>query len=164
MSQVHLECYTINCFTEIGITLMHFQNQELSRQFKEKIIECQQLLETLDSSENDTSTAETDKVAIEQDREATEEDAEEADVSASGEQDADHSYAQSDADRLAYDQSEPENQSGYSQSGAEGCVDDEEYVTDEEEEMQLLFSKRATMFYEDTDRNWKVFNSVDLCN
>ena len=143
------------CLNLIIYVLFHLQNQELARQFKEKIIECQQLLETLDSvSEQNASTAEGG--AVEEDHGTAEEDVKEADVSAASEQDADHSYAQSDAERSGYDQSEPENQSGYSQSGAEGGGDDEEYVTDEEEEMQLLFSKRATMFYEDSDQTWKV--------
>ena len=84
---------------------------------------------------------------------------EEADTSAASAQDFDHSYSISEADKSGYEKSEGEGEaeySGYSQSGAQGGNDDDEYVTDEEEEMQLLFSKRATMLYEDADHSWKV--------
>ena len=91
-----------------------------------------------------------------------------ADTSTASAQDSDHSYSVSDVDKSGHEKSEGEAEySGYSHSGAEGGNDDDEYVTDEEEEMQLLFSKRATMLYEDAGHSWKVhleavMNKCDL--
>ena len=114
--------------------------------------ECQQLLKQVGN--NNVPVVDTDADSNEK---ADDENIKDADTSVASAQDSDHSYSVSEADKSGYEKSEGEAEySGYSQSGAEGGNDDDEYVTDEEEEMQLLFSKRATMLYEDADHSWKV--------
>ena len=132
------------------------QNQELARQFKEKVTECQHLLSQGENSNAHVAENPDDTSDAPNSEQPDDENVKEPDTAVASTQD-DHSYSTSDADKSGYEKSEEEGEySGYSHSGAEGGNDDDEYVTDEEEEMQLLFSKRATMLYEDSDHSWKV--------
>ena len=132
---------------------MLLQNQELARQFKEKVTECQNQLDTSYEDENNKESDSQPTFGNEE----TASTEKKADISGASAQESDHSYNFSEADKSGYEQSGGEaDQSGYSEPGAEGGNDDDEYETDEEEELQLLFSKRATMSYEDVDHSWKV--------
>lgn len=126
------------------------QNQELARQFKDKVLECQEIARNFSQTAEKASEVQEPSSQVQEGSDA-------APVKTG---DAEKSDAQPDAEGSGHDQSETDEaeESGCSHAGAEGGAEDDEYVTDEEEEMQLLFSKRATMMYEEADQTWKVHN------
>ena len=117
-------------FVECLLRVFCFKTQELARQFKEKVEECQKLSEI--QAEADPAT-ETEDSCSAQVSEMIDDSAE--------------TLPATDEDGQSPDEKEAEPEL----SGAAAGDDDEE------EDEEPLFSKRATMFYEEeSDHSWKV--------